>query len=104
MSTVMEDKLREAMMAAAVEENKRARQKWGGSTIEKVASAKENGAKGGNPKRLKLTAKAKVVNRMLKKRMKIRDIGDVLGISHQSVSDMKKRYALPRLDEEDANE
>jgi DNA-directed RNA polymerase specialized sigma subunit len=99
MNAELEDKLREAMLAASVKENRRARKQWGGGTIEKVAVAKENGAKGGNPKRIKLTEKAKVVNRMLKRHMTIRDIGDVLGVSHQSVSDMKKRYALPRSEE-----
>lgn len=65
-----------------------------------------NGLKGGRPtqrpeghepKNIKpLTDKAAVVNRMLLKGMKVREIGEILGISHQSVSHMKKQYGLPR--------
>lgn len=65
-----------------------------------------NGLKGGRPtqrpeghepKNIKpLSDKAAVVNRMLLKGMKVREIGEILGISHQSVSHMKKQYGLPR--------
>ena len=69
---------------------------------------RENGLKGGRPRQaaydpprditVKLSAKAKVVNRMLNKGMKVREIGEILGISHQAVSHMKKQYGLPRKD------
>jgi DNA-binding NarL/FixJ family response regulator len=71
--------------------------------------ARENGLKGGRPSQradvqpprditIKLSPKAKVVNRMLHKGMKVREIGEILGISHQAVSHMKKNYGLPRKD------
>ena len=56
--------------------------------------AKTNGLKGGRPK--KLSDKAAVVNRMIVKGMTMRDIGDILGISHQAVMQIKQRYGLPR--------
>lgn len=68
--------------------------------------ARANGLKGGRPsqraevqppKNIKpLSDKAAVVNRMLLKGMKVREIGQILGVSHQSVSHMKKQYGLPR--------
>lgn len=71
--------------------------------------ARANGLKGGRPTQradvqpprditIKLTPKAKTVNRMLHKGMKVREIGEILGISHQAVSHMKKNYGLPRKD------
>ena len=71
--------------------------------------ARENGLKGGRPSQradvqpprditIKLSPKAKVVNRMLHRGMKVREIGEILGISHQAVSHMKKQYGLPRKD------
>lgn len=69
---------------------------------------RENGLKGGRPRQMaydpprditiKLTPKAKTVNNMLHKGMKVREIGEILGISHQAVSHMKKQYGLPRKD------
>lgn len=64
--------------------------------------ARKNGLKGGRPSQppeknnKPLTDKAAVVNRMLLRGMKVREIGQILGISHQSVSHMKKNYGLPR--------
>ena len=66
--------------------------------------ARENGLKGGRPrpeghepKIIKpLSDKAAVINRMLLKGMKLRDIGEILGVSHQSVSHIKLHYGLPR--------
>ena len=49
---------------------------------------------------VKLSEKAKRVNRMIKLRMSMREIGDALGTSHQAVSEMKRRYGLPREDVE----
>jgi len=72
------------------------------------AQQRANGLKGGRPRQMaydpprditiKLSHKAKVVNRMLHKGMKVREIGEILGISHQAVSHMKKNYGLPRKD------
>lgn len=65
--------------------------------------AQENARKGGRPKMTapapkprKLSDKAQIINRMLLKGMTLRDIGDVLGVSHQSVMQVKQRYDLPR--------
>lgn len=68
--------------------------------------ARKNGLKGGRPqqrtdvqppKNMKpLSDKAAVVNRMLLKGMKVREIGEILGVSHQSVTHLKKNYGLPR--------
>jgi DNA-binding NarL/FixJ family response regulator len=71
--------------------------------------ARENGLKGGRPSQradvqaprditIKLSPKAKVVNRMLNKGMKLREVGEILGISHQAVSHIKQQYGLPRKD------
>jgi len=84
------------------EKNKRLRE-----PVIDYQKARENGLKGGRPssqrpeghepKNLKpLSEKAAVVNRMLLKGMKLRDIGDILGVSHQSVSSIKQSYGLPR--------
>lgn len=48
----------------------------------------------------KLTEPAKMVNRMIKRGMNMREIGSILGKSHQAVSEMKRRYGLPREDVE----
>ena len=48
----------------------------------------------------KLSKQAEVVNRMLLQDMLGRQIGELLGISQQAVSEIKKRYGLPRKPEE----
>ena len=66
-------------------------------------TAQEIGRAGGAPKtgsNSKLTEPAKMVNRMIKRGMNMRDIGAILGKSHQAVSEMKRRYGLPREDVE----
>ena len=66
-------------------------------------TAYTHGKRGGAPKtgrKNKLTEPAKIVNRMIKKGMTMRDIGAILGKSHQAVSEMKRRYGLPREDVE----
>ena len=66
-------------------------------------TAQKLGKSGGAPKtgrKCKLTEPAKVVNRMIKRGMTMRDIGAILGKSHQAVSEMKRRYGLPREDVE----
>ena len=65
--------------------------------------AQEIGRAGGAPKtgrNNKLTEPAKMVNRMIKRGMNMREIGSILGKSHQAVSEMKRRYGLPREDVE----
>jgi len=53
------------------------------------------GKLGGAPK-LALSENAKVINRMLIKDMKVSEIADILGKSHQAVTQIKNRYDLPR--------
>lgn len=53
------------------------------------------GKLGGAPK-LALSENAKVINRMLIKDMKVLEIADILGKSHQAVTQIKNRYGLPR--------
>jgi len=49
---------------------------------------------------VKLSKQAEIVNRMLLQEMLGRQIGELLGISQQAVSESKKRYGLPRKPEE----
>ncbi len=53
------------------------------------------GKLGGAPK-LELSENAKVINRMLMKDMKVSEIAELLGKSHQAVTQIKNRYSLPR--------
>ena len=53
------------------------------------------GKMGGAPK-LALSENAKVINKMLIKDMKVSEIADILGMSHQAVTQVKNRYGLPR--------
>lgn len=65
--------------------------------------AKERGQLGGRPKSgrtIKLTEKAKIINRMIKKGMTLREMAELLGVSHPSIHDIKTRYGLPRDDVE----
>jgi len=55
---------------------------------------------GGVRKTLKLSKQAEIINRMLLDKMLGRQIGEQLGISQQAVSDIKRRYGLPRALEE----
>jgi len=47
-----------------------------------------------------MTEKAKFVNRLLKKKMTHNEISEILGITIKGVSDMKRRYDMPRDEEE----
>ena len=51
-------------------------------------------------RKLKLTKQAEVINQMLKKRLPMRDIADILGVTMALVSDTKQRFDLPRAEEE----
>ena len=53
------------------------------------------GKLGGAPK-LALSENAKIINKMLMKDMKVSEIADILGKSHQAVTQIKNRYGLPR--------
>ena len=50
--------------------------------------------------RIKLSEKARVVNRMVIRGFNSYEISDMLGVSRQSVDQIRNRYALPRQDEE----
>lgn len=54
----------------------------------------------GGRQKLKLSKDAEIINRMLKQRMLMKDIAEIMGISQQAVSQTKIRYGLPRSDEE----
>jgi len=43
-----------------------------------------------------LSGTAKIVNRLLKKRMIQRDIAEILGVAASTVSNIKQQYNLPR--------
>ena len=90
--------LRDAMMDMARVENQRARKQWGQQTWDKVEQSKINGAKGGKPRvdLPKMSQKAHVLNRMLLKGIRVTAAAEILGISHQAVGSMCRRYGLPR--------
>ena len=51
-------------------------------------------------RKLKLTKQAEIINQMLKKRMLMRDIADILGVTMALVSETKHKFDLPRAEEE----
>ena len=51
-------------------------------------------------RRLKLTKQAEVINQMLKKRLPMRDIADILNITMELVVATRDRFDLPRAEEE----
>jgi DNA-binding CsgD family transcriptional regulator len=61
---------------------------------------KVNGQMGGRPKkeanRLELTKEAEMVNRMLKRNMTLKSIAEIMGVSPKSASNIKRKYDLPR--------
>ena len=61
---------------------------------------RENGAKGGRPKKgenkLKLTKDAEVLNRMLQRKTTLGDAAEIMGISRKWASTLKNKYDLPR--------
>jgi hypothetical protein len=50
-------------------------------------------------RKLKLTKQAEVINQMLKKRLPMRDIADILNITMELVVATKDRFDLPRAEE-----
>jgi len=60
------------------------------------ASTGHYGKLGGAPKLMELSKKASSVNKMLIKGLLVSEIAEIFGTSQQSVTQMKKRYGLPR--------
>ena len=46
--------------------------------------------------RLELTKEAEMVNRMLKRNMTLKSIAEIMGVSPKSASNIKRKYDLPR--------
>jgi DNA-binding NarL/FixJ family response regulator len=101
-----QDELRMKMMDSARLSNARMRKMWGGSSWEQTvpSNKKEEPPKGPKPKpkkkKVEITKKAATVNKLLAKGWKVVDIADVLCVSHQAVSQIIKRYSLPREEDE----
>ena len=49
---------------------------------------------------VKMTDKAKVVNRLINKKMNDTEISEIIGITIKGLSDMKLRYDLPKIEEQ----
>ena len=71
-----------------------------GKAKKQVAVVEEPPKKLKAVKKIKLSEKARVVNRMVIRGFNSYEISDMLGVSRQSVDQIRKRYALPRQDEE----
>ena len=96
---ITETRLGEIMARFAELENRKARQNWGRGYLTDPKVLKANGSKGGRLKtgqNCKMSARAKTVNRLIHREMAVTEISDVLGVSHQAVSQIIKRYGLPR--------
>ena len=63
--------------------------------IPQYASTGHFGKLGGAPK-LELSKKAQMVNKLMLKNMTVAEIADIVGTTHQSVSQIRNRYGLPR--------
>ena len=57
--------------------------------------AQKNGRTGGRPK-LTLPKDAEMLNKLLKKELSLKDAADIMGLTVQSLSEIKSRYNLPR--------
>lgn len=57
--------------------------------------AQQNGKTGGRPK-LTLSKDAEMLNKLLKKELSLKDAADIMGLTMQSLSQIKSRYSLPR--------
>jgi len=71
-----------------------------GKAKKQVAVVEEPPKKLKAVKKIKLSEKARVVNRMVIRGFNSYEISDMLGVSRQSVDQIRNRYALPRQDEE----
>jgi len=88
-----EDLYKRAWLAQIEEDKKNPR--FTGAIVKKE---KPSSNKGEGP--IKMTKQAQILNRLLKKGLSLKDAGDIIGLSINSVSQIKSRYKLPR-DEND---
>lgn len=88
----------ELMSKDAEDCNKRYVKRMGGANWIAGLKGKAAGVKGGRPseKPKKLPRNARIIARCLEKGMTRRDIADVVGVSHQAVSDYMRRYGLQK--------
>lgn len=80
----------------AKECNRRAVKQWGGQNYVAGIHAKHPGLLGGRPpkKQQDMPKKARVIKRCIDREMTIREIGELLDQTHQSISDYIRRYNL----------
>lgn len=88
-----EDLYKRAWLAQIEEDKKNPRFIGAAAKKEKPLSNKGEGP-------IKMTKQAQILNRLLKKGLSLKDAGDIIGLSINSVSQIKSRYKLPR-DEND---
>lgn len=88
----------EKMMIYAKVENKRMLSRIGGSNAIAGMKGRDGGYKRGRPnKNQKLSEKAEKILLCMKSDMKVRAIAEVVGTSHQAVSQIISRYNLKEL-------
>jgi len=88
----------ELMSKDAEDCNRRYVKRMGGANWIAGLKGKEAGIKGGRPpeKPKVMPRNARIIARCLEKGMTRRDIADVVGVSHQAVSDYMRRYGLQK--------
>lgn len=86
------------MLMDAEDCNKRYVKRMGGANWIAGLKGKSAGVKGGRPseKPKKIPRNARIVERCLAKGMSRREISDIIGVSHQAVSDYIRRYGLQK--------
>jgi hypothetical protein len=101
-----EERFGKAMAVYAMEENKRARKQWGApvnvfSMPRGPEFAKKHGALGGRVRdvnKAKMTGRATMVNKLLKKGMTVVEISEIMGATDLYVREAIRRFGLPRRD------
>ena len=88
----------EKMMVYAKVENARMLSRIGGSNAVAGYKGRDGGYKGGRPsKKQELSQKAEKILLCIKSNMNVRSIAEVVGTSHQAVSQIISRYNLKEL-------
>ena len=104
MTPEQEEKFGKAMAVLAKEENKCARRCWGApvnvfSMPRGPEYAKKHGALGGRAKdanKAKMTGRAPMVNRMVKKGLTVVEITEIMDTTETYVREAIRRFGLPR--------